>query len=292
MSAVGRLWRRAPAWRLCVIACVASAALAAMFPPAVPSWWPARLKGAGAVQTGTMALAPAGVAPMSAPGVLAPSHFIPQPEGAPPDDGGLVVLHPGAERSGVIPFAGRQVPLPAGVWTDLVLARIGGPVPGQEEVLGRIEDGQLTGLVQASGPSPASGAAGPLARPALCSAPNTILRDIVPETPAQNPMVHECWVLLDSDATAAAHRGELATALQRSLQRVEELGAHVPDHMLTLLYVRTDQTGFMTTLLLLPDRNDVSAAASRRIQEWVRRYAADLHQAYDGKASAVARDPT
>jgi hypothetical protein len=80
--------------------------------------------------------------------------------------------------------------------------------------------------------------------------------------------------------------------LRRSLARVEEIGGHVPDHMLTMVYLRTDQTGWMTTVLLLPDSRDVSAAASRRIQDWVRRYASALHQGYDGRAPSVPRDPT
>jgi hypothetical protein len=292
MSAVGRLWRRAPAWRLCVITCVASACLAAMFPPALPSWWPQRLTRAGAVQAGTMAMAPAGVAPLTAPALVAPAHFVPELEGTPPNDGDLEVLHAGILRSGVIPFAGRQVPLPAGNWTDLVLARLGGVVPGQEEVFVRIQDGQLTGLLQASAPSPTAGAAGPLARPQLCFASNTILRDIVPEASTQNPMAHECWFLIDSNSVTAARRANLEPVLRRSLARVEEIGGHVPDHMLTMVYLRTDQTGWMTTVLLLPDSRDVSAAASRRIQDWVRRYASALHQGYDGRAPSVPRDPT
>ena len=111
-------------------------------------------------------------------------------------------------------------------------------------------------------------------------------------------MVHECWLLLDSNMTSAAKRDGLDDAMKNALNRVEQLGAKVPDHMLMLLYVRSDQTGWLDTLLLLPDSRDTTASASRRIQSWIRRYAAALHQGYDSRLSpsglpaAAARDPT
>jgi hypothetical protein len=309
MGAFGRLWRRAPAWRLWLMIAIASTGLAVLFPPSVPKWLPV-MPGAGSGQgmqtlvAGGTAAAPenatAGAAPSQAPGASQPvnAHFAPQPDLPPLDSSSLEVLHGTTDRSGVIPFAGRQIPLPAGNWRDLVLVRTGGAIPGQREILARTENGQLTGLIQADAPSPASGAAGPLVRPELCAANNTILREVVPDTPDQNPMVHECWLLMDSDLTSASKRNSLDDPMQRALNRVQELGAKVPDHMLMLVYLRTDQTGWLNTLLLVPDQADVTAAASRRIQSWARHFAAALHQGYDGRIppggppAAVTRDPT
>lgn len=305
MSAAGRLWRRAPAWRLLVITALASTALAVMFPPAVPKWLP--LPGRGAAGAGLqtfMQAPPAGdgqQTPANTPSAAsqsAPAHFVPQPEPPALATGSLQLLHNAIDRTGLIPFAGRQIPLPAGVWKDLVLVRIGGVIPSQREILARMENGQLTGLLQAEGPGPASGAAGLLVRPEICSAQNTMLQVSAPESPDQNPMVHECWLLLDSNMTSAAKRDGLDDAMKNALNRVEQLGAKVPDHMLMLLYVRSDQTGWLDTLLLLPDSRDTTASASRRIQSWIRRYAAALHQGYDSRLSpsglpaAAARDPT
>jgi hypothetical protein len=48
-------------------------------------------------------------------------------------------------------------------------------------------------------------------------------------------------------------------------------------------------------MLLLPDQQDVTAAANRRLQAWVKRYAGLLHQAFEARVpvgETVARDPT
>jgi hypothetical protein len=111
-------------------------------------------------------------------------------------------------------------------------------------------------------------------------------------------MAHECWILIDSDATSTEKRGHLDEIMSRALTRVEDLGARLPQHMLALFYMRSSQTGWMTVMLMLPDRGDVTGEASQRIQAWVRRYAGALHAGYDGKLPAaglpvaVARDPT
>jgi len=297
MSATLRLWRRAPAWRLCVITAVACTALAAMFPPAMPKFLAAR---SASALTGVDALFGAklpGAGPAPA-GSTAQAHFAPQPDPAPLDTGALELLRNAADRSGVIPFAGRQIPLPAGTWKDVILVRTGGPVAGQREVLSRVQDGQLTGLLQADAPSPGSGAAGAFAKPEICGAPKALAHEAAPEPATQNPMIHECWVLLDTDATSQAKRMQADELLGRALNRVEELGAKVPDRMLMMLYVRSDQTGWIRTLLLLPARRDITAPEARHIQGWARRYAAALHQGFDGRLApggpppALGRDPT
>ena len=289
MSAIGQLWRRAPAWRLSVVTAIVCTALAAMFPPPLPHVG----SGHGARQMGTItAASPAAVAPPAAPA----AHFAPLPDPAPIDGASVEVPYTSADRSGVIPFAGRQIPLPAGIWKDLLIARLGGAVPGQLQVLGRIENGHLTGLLQIDAPSPASGAAGPLATPEARHAENTIAREIAPETPSQSPLAHECWLLVDSSITAPANRAKLDDIMRRALVRVDQLGAVIPDHMLMLLYIRSSDTGWLRTQLLLPADRDVTVSATHRIEAWCRRFVAELNSGYDGKLGAlrgaVGRDPT
>jgi hypothetical protein len=70
----------------------------------------------------------------------------------------------------------------------------------------------------------------------------------------------------------------------------------VPDRVLTLLYIRSAETGWLSLTLMLPADTDTNAAASRRIETWIRHYAAIAHQGFDGKLpggepAAIARDP-
>jgi hypothetical protein len=278
MSAAGRLWRRAPAWRFCVVTAFATTALAVMFPPTVPHFSAA----------GPSTAAPAPFTPSA--------HFIPQPPAPPADRSETQVLGNPQDRSGVVPFAGRQVALPPGDWKDLVLAINSGAPPVQESLWFRAQAGRLTGLLHAVAPTPASGAPGSLSKPQICFAQAAILKEVAPEPPTSNPMVHECWVLVDTEATSAAARDKIDPPLRRALTRITDLGITVPDRMLSLLYARSTETGWLTLALMLPADTDTTAAASRRIQTWVRHYAAVAHQGFDGKLpdgepAAISHDP-
>ena len=108
MSLIGRLWRRAPAWRFCLITAVAFTGLAAMFPPAIPHLPVFHRHHPGADK-------PADVAHYNALSAAAPTV---------PTDTGMIHMPPlDAGRSGIVPVAGRLLPLPAGVWHELALAR-------------------------------------------------------------------------------------------------------------------------------------------------------------------------
>jgi hypothetical protein len=279
MSAAGRLWRRAPAWRFCVVTALATTALAVMFPPTVPHF---------AVTPPATPAAPAPFTPSA--------HFTPQPPAPPAENGAVQVLHNPQSRTGIVPFAGRQVALPPGDWKGLVLASAGGVPPVQETLWFRAPAGRLTGLLRTAAPSPASGAPGDLSKPQICYAPAAILKEVTPEPADSNPMVHECWVLVDSDETSTAERDKVDPVLRRALGRITDLGITVPDRVLTLLYYRSTETGWLSLTLMLPADSDTNATASRRIETWIRRYAAVAHQGFDGKLAegepaAIARDP-
>lgn len=289
MTAFTRLWRRAPAWRLCLVSALAASALAAMFPPAMPGvlarartqaallWQPASPD-----QGGTRPAAPqAGAA-----------RFVPPSAGRPQDAQGALELPAfGAGRSGITPFAGRQILLPDGVWQAVALARDAAQVPVQAEMFARIEQGRITGLLLAEAPNAVNGADQPLIGLAACFAPDSLAKAMAPEPFGADPSVHECWTLTP-DAPQPTPDGLLA----RGLQRLEQMGIRAPSQAMALSYLRSGPTGWLTILLLLPDKQAGNATATHRQVAWARRYALALHAGFDralpGKdAPPPGRDP-
>jgi len=265
MSAAARLWRRAPAWRVSLVCAIAATALAAMFPPAIPH----RFAAAGARD--------------------APPRYMPQATAVDPVNELASELPPlGPGRSGIIPFAGRQLPLPLGVWQELVLAKSGSSQATQVVLLGRLDGPRLTGLMLVAAPGPLGNAAGAAAGLGPCDTRDSIAHQTVPADMNRDPLSHECWVLVPLDMGAATSPAKTDPVLRRGFGRLQEMGVAAPGHMLGLDYVRSDPTGWMTVLLLLPGEQP---AASRRIQGWVRRFAPLLHKGFDGTLVAAELTP-
>lgn len=295
MSVIGRLWRRAPAWRLCGTVALASTALAAMFPPAVPRWLPA----APAPPAGDASPAgnpPAPAAPDSRTLPAGAARYVPQPDPAPLGYSTYdnPPLAPG--RTGLVPAAGRQVPLPAGAWQTLTFARAPGPPVLQVSVLDRMEDGLLTGLLVVAAPAPVSRTPGPAAAPLPCVAPDVLARQVAPAS-AANPTAHECWTIAAADMAGLAGAGSHDGLLKLGLARLEKLHVAVPDHMLAVRLIRSDETGWMSATLFLPDRRATSPGALHRLEAWAARFGTLFHKGYDGTLTsgeinpAIARDP-
>lgn len=289
MSTIGRLWRRAPAWRLCLGAAIASTALAAMFPPTLPRWPLAHPPfGTGAPpEDGTGLAAEGGKDPAA--------RYVPQPDPVPPDYETITSPPLGPDRTGMTPFAGRQLPLPSGNWQELILARSGGALTVQVALFGRMEDRHLTGLMLAAAPDPLS-RAGPVTGLAPCFAPDAIAHQIVPAAAGQDPMSRECWTLTPFDTTNAS-RSRLDEVMRSGFDRLDQMGIAIPDHMLGFRYLRSDETGWFTALLLLPDRSPEPSGANRRLENWLRRFATLFHKGFDGALTtgdlspAVVHDP-
>ena len=277
MAAAGRLWRRAPAWRVCLITALATTALVAMFPPKLPAW----------VRGLTTHAAP------PTAGSLPPARFVPQTAPAPPNAGLLGFPPPGVERSGVIPLAGRQLPLPTGKWQAVVLARSSKPIRGEVMVFSRVEEGALTGLLAIAVPDPLAEQTSPFDAPQECLEPNTIESFIANEPLGQDPLTHECWRLGTLSGTDFLQRAEGDGVLRAALARLREQDARLPDRVAVLDYLRSEPTGFVSALLFLPDREQPSAAERKRLVAWVRRYVAALHEGFDGKLHGpdLERDP-
>ena len=268
MSSFARLWRRAPVWRFCLVSAIAFTGLAVMFPPVRPSWLPDH----------TAPTAP---------------RFVPQPEAAPPKYGQLDLPPPGPGRSGVIPFSGHRLPLPAGSWQDLVLAQGSGAMAVQVELLTRTDDQTLTGLELAAAPSPLSTADKGYSNGSACYAPNTIAHQNIP-VPDASPLSHECWTLSAVTMTGEDAAIKKDEVLQRGLDRLRDVGVSVPAHMLLLSYLRSDDTGWFTVVLLLPDHGET---ARRKMETWVRKFAPYFHKGYENALAPndlaqMARDPS
>lgn len=276
MSVIGRLWRRAPAWRACVVTALAFTGLAAMFPPAVPRLPPLFRTWGGA-----------------SAGVTA-AHFHPRPLPAAPDQGIWHTLPPDTpQQQGIIHYAGRLLPLPAGSWQELVLDRGGGSEMRQATFFVRVADHHLTGLMLVEAPSVMSGATGSVEVPPVCVDPNQLAGSIAPVVAGQSPLAHECWAIRPVDMRAAAAVPVAEGLLPRALVQLGERHVAVPDRMLATTFARSDDTGWRMVTILLGDRG----GPIRKLQDWATRFQVPLHKGYDRTLLAadlspvVARDP-
>jgi len=281
MAAFGRLWRRAPAWRLCLIGGVVFTGLAAMFPPPLPHIpWP-------------------GSAGTSAGGASASYHAAAgTTTDAPHSDEAYGSLPPfGAGRSGTIPFAGHQIPLPPGTWQDLLVMRTGDG--DQALILGRIDGGKLTGLMLASAPTPTSNSAGPVSLPPACYVPSAIAQNVTPSGPGESPLRHACWTLLAIDMQKANQAADPADPIRRAIDRLAPLDIAVPTEMLALNSIRSDETGALAVRLFLPGSDSALTGAGGKARmkglgAWIDKYEALLRKGYEhslGTGDKVEPEP-
>ncbi len=267
MSAAGRLWRRAPAWRFCLVSALGLVALTALFPPAGLK----HLR-VGALAGGVAAL---GKAPGPAP---ATARFVPPGDSLPASPLGATAPPPGPGRTGTIPFAGRQLPLPPGEWQTLVVARTGTPDYAQASSLARIEAGQVTGLVRVLASDPLAHAMLPPGRQAACYDPAVLASDVSPRTAEQSPETIECWTVGRFKAPASADRRQkLDGALGIGLDRLDSMGVHMPGAMLAMNYLRADETGWFDVVAMTPEKG---ADAERKMLAFARVYAGELHRGF------------
>ncbi len=276
MSVIGRLWRRAPAWRACVVTAVVFTGMAAMFPPVVPHLPPLRWgKGAEAMAGAVTA------------------HFHPQSASAPPDNEAFWhVLPPDTPgQQGIIHYAGRLLPLPAGIWHELVVVRAGAE-PSQVALFDRVSNNHLTGLVLVAAPGVMSGATGTVGVPPICHDPDQLAGSVAPVLPGQSPLTHECWAIAPMDMRAVA-AAPAEGILPRGLARLGELHVSVPDQMLATTFMRSDDNGWQVARVMLVDHG----GPIRKLQDWATRFQVPMHKGYDGTLvaadlpPAVARDP-
>jgi hypothetical protein len=273
MLAIGRLWRRAPGWRFCLFLAVASTGLLAMFPPKVPTLdrWRAAPAGSGA-------------------------HYRPQPD-PPPLTYGSIDLPPITQtRSGLIPFAGRQVPLPEGRWSELVLLRSGGPQMLQAVLLVRLQSARMTGMIVVAGPPAVAPAQMPAMQINQClNLAGLPMHDLSPADDLGGAR-QECWSvrrLLTAHLTEPDRPDPLD---QKAFARLGKLEIEVPAHLLASRYFRRDGNSELSVTVMLPDPAE-SSTVMRRTEAWMQRWVLLLHRGFDGAlkpsnvTTSLARDP-
>ncbi len=247
-----------------------------MFPPAIPHLPPLRWA-TGAASAGK-----------------AMARYHPQPPPVLPDGGISHVLPPDTPgQQGIIHYAGRLVPLPAGSWQELVVARGGGSEMRQAALFDRVSNNHLTGLMLVIAPSVMSGATGEVGVPPPCVDPGQLAGSITPVLPGQSPLTHECWAIRPVDMRVAANAPMTEGLLPHGLARLGELHIAVPDRMLATTFMRSGDTGWQIATVLLGDHG----GPIRKLQDWAARFQVPMHKGYDGTLvaadlpPAVARDP-
>ncbi len=145
MSAAGRLWRRAPLWRLCIGATLTFGALTALYPT---------------------------------PGIERVFALI---QGAPATTSRVVGPTMIPSLRTLTPLAGRSLPLPAGDWHEVLAGRFEPDGEVTEIVLARLQHGRVSGLLDAiatTGPSAASPGL-----PVQCADPTNFASHVLPVRP-------------------------------------------------------------------------------------------------------------
>ena len=195
----------------------------------------------------------------------------------------------GVPRHGTIAFAGRQVPLPAGDWIELVLVRSGGPHPLQSIVLGRTGGGQVTGILSLTAPPPMTVTDDGVRPSGACYDPAALASQHVDAS--ADPLARECWVMRPG-ADLRDHRSE--TRVRHTAARHRTPAGHGCDgaaiadracagsaRMPAGGWVRPCWSGRQ------PD------GASRAEAGWMQRWSRLLHRGYDNAAPGpAAADPT
>ena len=219
------------------------------------------------------------------------AHFAMPKDRVPTVMGTTASPPPGAPRQGVIPYAGRQLPLPAGQWQLLAVGRDEGAQPKQVAVLARVAGTRLGGLLMVLGPDPLSHPSGILETPLSCSAPDVLAGETAAVLLGENPFLHECWTWTAAQMRSVAVTGPKAGLLQRGFANLASMGVAVPDRMLALRYIRSTEFGWLIAEFYVPVRADGPMPPPRAMVGFARKYASLLHRGYDGSLTTGAPTP-
>ncbi|BAK84348.1 hypothetical protein D3W54_07475 [Komagataeibacter medellinensis] len=177
MSAFSRLWQRAPLWRLCLYLILPFGLLTFIFPPAYLTRLLPKLAAISASIHNHLGMH------------NAPAEGV-DSTGGNNDGDGVITMMPITDRlTKAIPFAGRILPLPAGVWHP-VMNIINGP-HGEvlENVLVRVQGHVVTGLIGAEGSTQ------PVPETAIASIDSSCHddRNFMSHVLSAHPPAMECW---------------------------------------------------------------------------------------------------
>jgi hypothetical protein len=215
------------------------------------------------------------------------------PDSLPAEGGSMTLPPPGPPSTGIIAFAGRQVPLPAGNWQTLAIARDNGAVSVQVKLLARIEARHTTGLLLLEAPDPVNGASAPQIGNAGCFDPAAIDSALAPPPADHNPIINECWTLTPISASILQGHAQGDEIFTAAFARLAQYGADVPKDLIVLRYARSNLSGWLRVQFLAPDH----PARRRALGTWARRYAVELHRGFSSVMTpkeipgAIPRDP-
>lgn len=229
MSAVSRLWRRAPLWRLCVTGAVVFSAVTVIW----PAPWMVRLCPPFAALTHKVdhllhRSSPSSSAPEQDAGTGAPSEAGP----APADGGNDIAATPSIETElrDLLPFAGRKLPLPAGVWHPVLTTQEGPHGELISNVLVRTDRGVVTGVIIARGTTasvPAEGA-GQLDEP--CHDDRNFMRQSLPSPAHSSQCIATSASVTSTDAVSSS------AAINWAFKRLHVLGFPMPPLLVTAIW--------------------------------------------------------
>ncbi|MBB2155621.1 hypothetical protein HLH33_04745 [Gluconacetobacter diazotrophicus] len=317
MSAASRLWNRAPLWRSCVFGIPIFVVLALLYPPpylmrAIPALHPVidRInrtlgRGAPAAQADNGAAPDAGAPPaQQADGG--------PPQGAAQPPGGTQVAAPPitSDLTGAIPFAGRVLPLPAGVWHPVLTTTSGPHGELQSNVLVRAEDGMVTGVVIARGSTQSLPLSTVDAMNNGCHDDRNYLSKLI----TTDPKVMECW--FTSHVQIAGQPLSDSVDILTAFNRLHVMGFPIPYVMLVATWNYAEASADRganienVTILLSPARKGTmnlpappeqwlkqtlpqSPAAERFVREandWMNGWTGMLRRGFHGELVAGSPD--
>ncbi len=252
--------------------------MAALFPPALPG----RLAGSPLLHPHLPHFGTAAASASAAP------HFAAVPDPVAPDYGTVAAPPLGTPRHGTITFAGRQVPLPAGDWIELVLVRSGGAHPLQSIVLGRTGAGQMTGLLSLTAPPPLASIEDGVRPNGACYDPAALASQHA--DPGSDPLARECWVVRPLRTSEILDPKREFIIQRRAVARLQSMDVAMPPALVELRWFRSDASGWLGATLLVRPQPD---GGGRAQSGWMQRWARLLHRGYDNVApGTVAADPT
>jgi len=243
MSAFTRLWRRAFLWRLCLYVSVISCALTLVYPPpyllrAVPP-----LKPMIAEINHLLGRSPTPQAPT--PDSTASNDAAPPPGAAAPAGTPSAASDPAnteqvatppitADLQGGIPFAGRVLPLPAGIWHPVLSTQAGPHRELLTNVLVRADRGIVTGVIVAHGSTASIPANSVSDLENGCHDDRNYLSKIV----TGGPQTFECWTT--NYTMLEQHPMTNNQDVNEAFERLHVLGFPLPPLMLMATWNRAD----------------------------------------------------
>ena len=308
------LWRRAPAWRMSLLAAVVCSALFFIFPPRTghrPMPPPLGVSGTPATFTPTLpplTVPPTGrnTPPLAGPPVAGVPQPVPSPsavtQGAslrviassapnaapaiPGTPTGEQISLMGKTFTGRLPYLGRQLPLPPGTWTVVAQVFPSAHGDGSEgTALAEHVNARLVGLTVFTGTGPqARGGTG--YRP-FTQCQRTALTVVVVHANEEFG-VQNCWTINHNTGTDAWSAKGAHPLMRAAAGALQVTAVAIPETLLSVYYRLADKQGFLNVLYYFnPEREGIRTRPTATWEEsdWHRDYIAR----YPDKVAYVQR---